>query len=261
MQTTNEYDDEILSGTSAATNEPIVIAATFADRERAHDAVHRLHEEGFRDTWIGLTRRDEDEAGDGMVPSRETRVESENWFSRFFGASDESLHEALARHGVSTADMLPTGPLPPGNAIVTVNGYNHPEYAAEIVAASGGQLLTRGFGATGYGTPGALESTSFDQAPIPRTTSLLDDGTSRYPDPEFAAAADAVYDDYGRFRAGTDIDESTRLQLREERLRVDRSPLGETTIGTGIGAGTHAFDAPVIREELFIERRPTSKIT
>jgi hypothetical protein len=260
--------------TSTESNEPIVIAATFADRERAHDAVHQLHDEGFGDTWIGVTRGEEVPGVQSIAPG-ETRVEAENWFARFFGEGNESLTDALARRGVDSANTLESGPFPLGTVVVTVDGLNHPERAAHIITACDGRLLTRGFGATGYGTTGRFETTAASQAPAARTTSLLDDGTSRYPDADAAEAADAVYvprptaafensgadyDDYGRYRAGQVVDESTRLQLREERMRVDKTPVASgVATGDAPSAGAAStIGLPVVHEEILFERRPMS---
>ena len=59
------------------------------------------------------------------------------------------------------------------------------------------------------------------------------------------------------------IDESTRLQLREERLRVDKSRVdrGVATVGTDVVTETQSLDVPFMREELFIERRPANGST
>jgi len=126
------------------------------------------------------------------------------------------------------------------SAILIVDGGNHPEMTAQIISECGGRLITPGFGATGYGTSGTFDSTSGGvEAPEFRTTSLIDDG------------ANGAYDDYGRYRAGTIVDESTRLQLREERLRQDKSRIAR-------GDAIDDLDLPPVREELFVERRPLS---
>jgi hypothetical protein len=359
MNTTHTYDDALTadSGTSDASR--VVIAAVFAERDKAHDAAHRLHDEGFGETWIGVTRFDSgdgyavDEQGEDRAQAGEMRVESANWFMRFFGEGDESLHDALVRHGVDEADARAAGStastLPEQSAILTVDGGNHPELAAQLIAGCGGRLITRGLGATGYGTPGRYEGSAIGsaaagaaaatgdatsaaaydtpgvgkydtaagvydtsaaprsdrstsesngaaagatndlsdeaaaraytgmaepppastsdvsrsttgsnatQAPATRTTSLLEDGV----DANAADRDSASFDDYGRYRAGKPIDESTRLQLREERLRVDKSPIarGEAAVGTQTVTESHEFDVPLMREELFVERRPVS---
>jgi len=337
MRTTDRYNDPLGTAADPDSNAyyadagATTVAAAFADKETARDAVHQLRDEGFGDTWIGITRRD-DRAGDtssnaDLRPSDYaapadhvapedyrapndnstppetaadvTRVESDNWFTRFFGEGDESLHDALVRHGVSEADARAAGAFPAPSAILTVNGSNHPELAAQIMARAGGQLITRSFGAdTDRSMTSAQNGTNptvgsvTDAAVSPAEDELerkyAPPPTNAPADPELATsdyASDASladrdvrkadqpqpmpasgeaditsYDDFGHYRAGKPLDESTRLQLREERLRVDKSRVdrGVATVGTDVATETADVDAPFTREELFIERRPAS---
>jgi len=198
------------------------------------------------------------------VSRAETRVESENWFMRFFGEGDQTLHDALVGRGVNEADARASRTLPAHSAILTVDGANHPELAAQLLSEYGGQLITQGFGATGYGTVGTYGAATAELsgAPVSRTTSLDDDGA--YDDDETLigestyASDSTSYDDYGRYRAGSPVDESTRLQLREERLRVDKSRIssGETGLEPETFTERHETDVPLMREEVFIERLP-----
>jgi uncharacterized protein (TIGR02271 family) len=359
MNTTARDNDESRNGAGELTAP--TVAAVFADRESAHNAVHQLHDEGFRDTWIGITRRDDADgyaSTDSAVAPRDyaapadhvasedvkafnddtsrfdepmatsseqTRVESDNWFMRFFGEGDESLHDALVRHGVNEADARAAGSLPARSAIVTVDGSNHPELAAQIMSRAGGQLITRNFGTSAYPNGGgdaayAAGGRYATDAPTQAADVSRDDltrsdafpvGSSGAPavspeeaemerkyaspgpttaDPEFAtadyetdssradrdiigsrpaesgpAAAErswdsASYDDFGNYRAGAPVDESTRSQLREERLRVDKSRVdrGVATVGTDVVTETQNLDVPFMGEELFIERRPAN---
>ncbi len=313
LGTNVEYDEERAGSTT--------LAAVFADRESAHGAVHQLHDEGFRDTWIGITRRDDADgysaAANDVAPanytatsnyvapedykapndntagydpslgtdSERTRVESDNWFMRFFGEGDESLHDALVRHGVNEADARAAGSFRAQSAIVTVNGSNHPERAAQILSGAGGQLITRGFRADEFDTIVVERTTAYppadtDRAPMtdaPIGTMASEDELERayapsagaQPDPELATrdiptspswTAAAADDDLGNFRSGASVDESTRLQLREERLRVDKSRLDA---GNGVSAGNSADreyngTSPLLGEQTFTERRPGS---
>lgn len=272
MNTTDSYNK-----TSPDTQDSTTLAATFADRERAHDAVHRLHDEGFSDTWIGITRS-HDGSGYGTEQVGETRVESENWFTRFFGEGDETLHDALVRHGVAESDARYAGALAPNSAILTVDGSNHPELAAQIITEQGGVLVTRGFGGSGYETAGSFgvpsSSATAESFAAGRSTSIS--GAAPYDVADDVPAATANYDtapraageplpgaatsDLGKYRGGAAIDADTRIQLREERLRVgtERLARGEATIGKDVVSETQEIDVPVIREELFIERRPVA---
>ena len=254
--------------------------------------------------------------GDMMTPDDElasgddstTRVESDNWFMRFFGEGDESLYEALIRHGVDDQDARGAGSLPAHGAIVTVNGDNHPELAAEILSQCGGRVITSGFGATGYGTAGRYQTSAsvpsygsglgVNAGDAARADAPLTDATRYRTSPSERARLDAsrpasldgntaaadmsdapdvrtanddaaaydvatAYDDYGRYRAGNPVDEGTRVQLREERLRIDKQRIsrGEATVGTDIVTESHDIDVPLMREELFIERRPARAST
>lgn len=214
------------------------LAATFPDRERAHDAVQRLHDEGFHQTWIGLTKPMTDD-GYGTTSSAatgETRVEEENPVARFFGGGNESLHEALRRHGVSDEDAARVDTsLPANSAILTVRGSNHPELAAQIIATCGGSLLTSEASTNLMGT----------YADRMKTT---------------APAGKNAYADLGEYSAGEKLGQERKLQLRAERLSVDkrRVDAGEAVVGTRVVSEQSEVDVPLVHEELFIERRPVS---
>ncbi|GAC1539352.1 MAG: YsnF/AvaK domain-containing protein [Candidatus Velthaea sp.] len=203
------------------------VAATFESREAAHAAAKRLHEEGFHGAWVGLTKPTH-----GGTSGERTAIESENWLQRMFGEGDESLHDALVRHGVREADFRSIGPVAPGSAILTIDGMNHPELAAQVISECGGDVITGG--ATGRGFTGEP----------------LDD------DDEF----DYDYSTYGEYRGGESIDETRRIELREERLRInkDRVSSGEAIVGKEVVTQQQNIDVPVMHEELCIERRPAS---
>ncbi|MFN2459141.1 MAG: YsnF/AvaK domain-containing protein [Candidatus Velthaea sp.] len=226
------------------------LAAIFSDREQAHSAAQRLHDEGFRDTWIGVTKTSDD-AGDSSFTGgasgamSETTVEAENWFQRFFGEGDQTLHDALVRHGVDEADAMNAGQVPPGSAILTVDGANHPEQAAQVIAKCGGRLITSGASATGFVDD--VDDETLASAPAAASGSTASD-------------AGLDYSDYGRYRGGAQLDEERRLQLREERINIDKQRMqsGEATIGKNVVTQQQSVDVPVVHEELFVERRPVS---
>lgn len=213
------------------------LAATFGDRESAHAAAAELKDAGFHDAWIGVAKRPEtDDSSYGAATRTEDAVEADNFFARLFGEGDETLHDALVRHGVAEADAVRAGVLGAHGAVLTVDGGNHPEAAAQILSESGGRLITSGYGATGYGTGG--------------THGLYDEAV------EPAQRSSAA--DYASFRGGETIDEEKRLALREERLRIakERRTVGEAQVGKQVVEQREEFDVPVTREEIFIERRP-----
>ena len=120
-----------------------IVAATFIDRESAHDALSKLHRAGFRRVWLGVTRAD---TPDGDRP----RIETENAGSfmealgRFFSGEESrghALHEALVTHGLSEAHARRIDDtISPGNAVVVVDGEYDPARAMRILRESGGEL-------------------------------------------------------------------------------------------------------------------------
>jgi len=120
------------------------VAAIFASREAAHEAVRRLHDSDIHGTWVGLIKaRDtsEDTSRVASVPGGEPRVEAENWLSRLFGEGDETLQDALARHGVGNIDAAALGTFTPDGALVTVDGREATSDTVDILENSGGRII------------------------------------------------------------------------------------------------------------------------
>lgn len=214
------------------------LAATFPSREAAHRAVQRLHDEGFHRTWIGLTKpmSDDGYATTAQTTTSGSRIEEENPVARFFGGGDESLAGALHRHGVSEEDAARVDTsLPANSAVLTVNGANHPELAAEIIESCGGQMLT------------SNAST--------RLTGAYGDRIGRDESGERPSFANL-----GNYAEGEKLGEERRLQLRAERLSVDkrRVDAGEAVVGKRVVSETSEIDVPLVHEELYIERRPAT---
>jgi len=212
------------------------LAATFSSREAAHSAVHRLHDEGFERTWVGVTKSMTDGGYSATLGAAETRVEEENPIARFFSGGNESLHEALRRHGVSDVDASRVDTtLPPNSAVLTVHGANHPELAAEIIEECGGSLLA------------SNASTRMLGAYADRNVPAQPQGK-----PAFA--------NLGNYNQGEELGEERKLQLRAERLSVDkrRVSAGEAVVGKRVVTETSEVDVPLVHEELYIERRPAS---
>ena len=210
------------------------LAATFPSRETAHQAVQRLHDEGFHKTWIGLTKPMTDDGYGTAAASSEPRVEEDNALARFFGGGNESLHEALRRHGVSDEDASRVDTsLPPDSAIITVDGSNHPELATEIISTCGGSLLSSNASTRMRG--------AYDEAIVaPRTGK--------------------PFADFGKYSGGKELGEEKRLTLRAERLSVDKRNVsaGEAVVGKRVVSEKSEVDVPLVHEELFIERRPAT---
>jgi hypothetical protein len=143
------------------------VAAIFPSRESAHDAVRRLHDSDIHGTWIGLIKaRETDESTSRVasVATAEPRVESENWLSRLFGEGDETLQDALARHGVGPVDSTALGTFTPDGALVTVDGREATSDTVDILENCGGRIIAgrdTSFGGTidrNAGATGDLET-------------------------------------------------------------------------------------------------------
>ena len=217
MQTSDSYHDDA---------HPSALVAVFADRELARNAISQLHQEGFHKTWLGLTE---------PMRATDTQVQSDNALARFFGSSEESLHDALLKHGVSEVDARKLDDtLPARSAVVTVDGKNHPELAAQIVAQCEGEMVSSLGERDLYRSYGAGEA----------------DGKM---------SKDRLRD-LGGYRAGEKLGEERRIQLREERLSVDkkREKIGEAVVSTHVTSHEESIDVPVMHEELYVERRPVA---
>jgi uncharacterized protein (TIGR02271 family) len=166
---------------------------------------------------------------------------------RFFTGESggRRLDDELIRHGVAEAEARRIDrSLEPNSAILTVDGSNHPELAAHIIEETGGHIVA---GESFTAATGTSPTTS----PSPTTA-------------EPARGSSALgYGEPSRYARGESIDESRRLQLREERLNVEKRqvPAGEVEVGKEVVENTQRVDVPTIREELFIERREPSRAT
>jgi len=218
------------------------IAAIFTDKDDAKSAIQELHDAGFRDCWLGVTR--------GDAATGETTIESGGGsmldsIGRFFSGEPShghgtALHEALTAHGLREDEARRLeGSVAPNSAIVTVDGENAPDEALDILEQCGGRVQS----GAGYGSAYASD------AALGGATAA---GT--------ASTRGSAADDTAMPRARTDVDEARRLQLREERLRIDKDTVrsGEARVGKNVVSEQQSVDVPVYHEELFIERRPVS---
>jgi uncharacterized protein (TIGR02271 family) len=260
------------------------LVAAFADRESAHAAARALHDEGFGRTWIGVTHPGDTTSysgtTSGSAATGETRVTSEGGESlgekigRFFSgeSGERTLYDELVRHGVASSEARRIdGSLAPSSAILTVDGHNHPELAASLIEQSGGHILA---GESFGGTTGTYASSTGTTGTYGSADTLT--GTAAGSGLGTAGAYDAEtdattlrgsqvlgYGDASRYARGAEIDEQRRIALREERLGVDKQRVsaGEVQITKDVVEHQQDIDVPVIREELFVERRPVSETT
>ena len=264
------------------------LVAAFPDRETAHTAAHALHDEGFGKTWIGVTHPSQDATyggAGGTAGTGQTQVTTEGGDSlgdkigRFFSgeSSDRTLYDELVRHGVAESEARRIdGSLASSSAILTVDGHNHPELAAQIVEQNGGHILAGesfGTGTTGYATDTTTSAAATTAGAVGGglTAGALA-GTTASTTGAYDAETDATtrrgsqvlgYGDSSSYARGEQIDAERRIKLREERLSVDKQRVaaGEVQITKDVVEHQQDIDVPVIREELFIERRPVSETT
>lgn len=238
------------------------LVAAFADRESAHDAAGRLKDEGFHRIWIGVTHAADDssEGGRYAPPSEnagQMTVSSDEGGSvfakigRFFSgeSGERTLYDELVRHGVAESEARRIdGSLEPNSAILTLDGANHPELAAQIVEACGGHVLA----GESFGSYAGSGAAAYDD------TTLANDTASR---DTLRGSQVLGYGDAAQYARGEQIDDERRIQLREERLNIDkrRESAGEATIGKEVVENRQDVDVPVVREELFVERRPVAQ--
>jgi uncharacterized protein (TIGR02271 family) len=238
------------------------LVAAFADRESAHDVAGALRDEGFHNIWTGVTRASD--ASSTTATAGGTTVEpADDSFGaklgRFFsGESGETgLYEALVRHGVAQSEARRIdSSLTANSVILTVDGSNHPELAAQIIEDRGGHILAgESFGddesyggATAYDT--AAER-SMDQTD--RTTEM----------PGLRGSQVLGYQNPSEYARGQRLDEEQRIRLREERLNVDKTRVsaGTAEVSTEVVEHQQSIDVPTVREEVFIERRPVTEQT
>lgn len=238
-------------------------AAIFPDRESAHASLQALEQAGFGRPWMAVTRpvasELEDEPGvrsadaasatTGLAndhgSEHDVAESSDGVFGaigRFFSGEGNSLRRSLEDHGIDPDDAEQIdGMIAASGAVVVVND----ERAAAILARSGGRLVGAGTGSGAYAT--APKTGAYDAA-TDATTGFTDyDERSPSlgdPSPTGSAAEDDL----------------RTVQLREERLRIDKERIsaGEATVGKRVVSERASVDVPVTHEELFVERRPVA---
>jgi hypothetical protein len=140
-------DSELARGETL--DEHVVVAA-FADRDTARAAAKALRDEGFHKAWIGVTRAAvvaDTRYNTGSITTKvDTADESVGAkIGRFFSGEENgaNLYDSLTRHGVDPRRI--DASIEPNDVILTVNGSNYPELAAQIIEDFEGDVLAGGF--------------------------------------------------------------------------------------------------------------------
>ncbi len=222
------------------------VAAIFDTRDDAKHALQDLHDAGFHKTWMGVTTAADTAAGTyndpGTAPAASTggttQVETaEGGFgasiARFFGEDGrESLYDALTKRGVPQSDALALDhQMLGGGAVITVEAKDRYDEVLQILQKGRGEVSSTA-------AAGALGETSARTRP-------------------------PVSDSASMAAPGKDIDDTRTMQLREERLSVDKERVssGEATLEKRVVSADASVDVPVMHEELFIQRRPVAEGT
>lgn len=158
------------------------VAAIFTSREAAHDAVRELHDRDVHGTWIGLIKpraldRDTSRTAAYAEQRGETRVESENWLSRMFGEGDESLADALVRHGVEAIDRTSLGVIAPEGAVLTVDAREVTDDTVDILENAGGRIIAGRDSFAGAGSTRFDRNAGATGDPIATTPRFAPQGT------------------------------------------------------------------------------------
>ena len=200
------------------------IVAIFTGRDSAREALMELHQAGFRNAWLGVTHGDPASGNATATSEGDEGGGVMSSLGRFFsgeGPQEQALHQSLLAHGLDEEQARRLeSTIRPGAALVTVDGENDPGEARTILKTNGGDVQTNFAAGIAMATPLTGRST-FDEQ---------------------------------------DVDGARRLELREERLSIDKQRVstGEARVGKEVVSEQQSIDVPVFHEELFIARRPAS---
>ena len=260
-------------------------AVIFPDRDGAHASLQALEEAGFRRPWMAVTRpvaaaddRYRDVAAPSDAPPSDLRTDhgsehdvaesSDGVFGaigRFFSGEGNSLRRSLEDHGIDPDEAAQIdGIMASHGAVVVVDD----DRAAAILVQHGGQPAGAAAGSAQFGNAprpraydAATDVTSPGYAGSPRGGAADTSGLDRTNAPERIVRPDARRDLEGSSSSGRAVgDDPQTIQLREERLRIDKERVstGEARVGKRVIAEKASVDVPVMHEELFVERRPVS---
>ncbi|WHY81942.1 YsnF/AvaK domain-containing protein [Siminovitchia fortis] len=212
------------------------IIGIFHSEEEAIRKVEELETQGYDASDIYAVAKDEDDVS--MVRGRtniDVKSKGGNWFDRFVGfiTGEEPVREALHNAGLDGPEM--------------------DDYYHEI--DNGGILL---YVDKEYGRiHDSLEEHMNDN---PMNVHNAD--TEMHTESNFVphSEVDATSQTSG-MNTSEDTAEEARMQLYEEKLRVDKEQVesGEVRVRKNVVEEEQSFDVPVSREEVYIERRPADE--
>jgi len=158
------------------------IAAVFQENGNAQAAYERLHDEGFKDLWMALTKpvaapsKAEPDASALEEPPHNDVAESSDGalgvIGRFFTGEGNALRRSLEDHGVEPLTAVAIDEtLPPHGAVLVLFADSRKELALRIIAGSGGRV--DGAAVTPVMTPDPANDHDSSHAPVIRKASPL----------------------------------------------------------------------------------------
>ncbi len=202
------------------------IVAMFRDRSQAHEALADLHDAGFRNVWLGVTHGDASAAEGATVASE----------SGSGGGFMNSVGRFFSGEGASEQALH--------QALIARGVTDEQARRLEATVPSGTAIVT----VDGENNAGeAMQIVGAYGGEVVGSAGSRSSGATQ-------ASTAAVADD---------MDEARRLQLREERLSVDKQRVssGEALIRKDVVTEQQSIDVPVFHEELFIARHPVAEGT
>jgi uncharacterized protein (TIGR02271 family) len=250
------------------------VVGVFHDREQARQAVSQLRRAGFRDDQIGVLARD---ASDRDQGDDATGTHAEE--GAIAGLAGGAGLGALWGLGIAAGILPAIGPVIAGGTLAAILASAAAGAAAAGIAGAligagipeeeakqyerefhaGRTLVTvkaRGREAEARAILDAARSGRSAAAPSMQSSTT---GAASTAAMSAAATPSGAACDIGA-RGASSTAENQTMELREERLRVDKQPVetGEVRLRKEVVTEHKTVDVPVTREEVVIERHPVA---
>lgn len=235
------------------------VVGYFDNQSSAERAVQQLQDAGFSSAHLGVAHRGSRTSSDQSTHDNKEGVWDK--IKNFFEGNPEPYAEERDRGEMATREI--TDPYP--NTATGQYGYGSSDLHGSLTGMSVPENRSRYFQSRFSGNnDGALVTVNAgDRAPeaeriLRENGADLGDNAAEYP------ATGAGYADAQSSAAGTgNLEDVQNIQLLGEVLRVhkDRVQRGEVTVRKEVITENQTIQVPVTREELVIERRPTTDAT
>jgi uncharacterized protein (TIGR02271 family) len=247
------------------------LVGVFEDRRSAEQAVNELHRAGFDDDQIGFARRDDEGQSDrtsqeGSLPGRGTGSQAGE------GLAGGAIVGGIL--GAAAALLIPgVGPAIAGGILAPILGAGATAAGVGAAgAAAGAAVGSLTGGLMGLGIPEGEAEYYQGEFEAGRVIVTVRPG-SRWSEAESILQRYGAYDassqssrathtasTTSRTQGHTETSERDRMQLREERLDVDKREVetGEVRLRKDVVEEQKNIDVPVTRDEVYVERHPVS---